>query len=87
MCGHDGRRGYLHHLAVAMAHRKLGLGRKLVEFCLADLARQGVSKCNIFLFADNVAGESFWAHNGWATRPDLQVMQKHLAEAKPKGGC
>ena len=22
LCGHDGRRGYLHHLAVAKAHRK-----------------------------------------------------------------
>ena len=79
LCGHDGRRGYLHHLAVARTHRKLGLGRQLVEFCLADLARQGISKCNIFLFAENVAGEAFWKHNGWNKRADLQVMQKCLA--------
>jgi len=87
LCGHDGRRGYLHHLAVAETHRKLGLGRRLVEVCLADLARQGISKCNIFLFADNAAGEAFWQHNGWVKRPDLQVMQKNLAAAGQTCGC
>ena len=87
LCGHDGRRGYLHHLAVARSHRKLGLGRQLVEVCLADLARQGIAKCNIFLFADNAAGEAFWQHNGWAKRPDLQVMQKSLIGAGQPCGC
>jgi putative acetyltransferase len=87
LCGHDGRRGYLHHLVVAKAHRKLGLGRQLVEACLADLAGQGISKCNIFLFADNAAGEAFWQQNGWAKRPDLQVMQMSLTGAGQKCGC
>jgi len=87
LCGHDGRRGYLHHLAVAKSHRKLGLGRQLVETCLADLARQGISKCNIFLFADNAAGELFWNHNGWAKRPDLQVMQMSLTGTGQKHDC
>jgi ribosomal protein S18 acetylase RimI-like enzyme len=87
LCGHDGRRGYLHHLAVATAHRKLGLGRQLVEACLADLAGQGISKCNIFLFADNASGEAFWKHNGWDKRVDLQVMQKCLAGVEQKSGC
>ncbi len=87
LCGHDGRRGYLHHLAVDKTHRKLGLGRKLVEACLADLAQQGIPKCNIFLFADNAAGEAFWKHNGWAKRADLQVMQKSLTSAAQNCGC
>ena len=86
LCGHDGRRGYLHHLAVVKAHRKLGLGKALVEACLADLAQLGIPKCNIFLFADNAEGEAFWKHNGWAKRPDLQVMQKPLASACRKTG-
>ncbi len=87
LCGHDGRRGYLHHLAVAKTQRQLGIGKQLVEACLADLARQGISKCNIFLFADNAAGEAFWQHNGWAERADLQVMQKSLTRAVQNCGC
>jgi putative acetyltransferase len=87
LCGHDGRRGYLHHLAVAKTHRKLGLGRALVEVCLADLLQLGIPKCNIFLFADNAAGEAFWKHNGWVGRPDLLVMQKPLVAVPQKTGC
>ena len=86
LCGHDGRRGYLHHLAVAQPHRRQGLGRRLVDACLADLKRHGILKCNIFLFADNAAGEAFWIHHGWSRRPDLQVMQKSLAVADQGGG-
>lgn len=82
LCGHDGRRGYLHHLAVAKAHRRQGLGRALVEACLADLARAGIPKCNLFLFSDNAEGEAFWKHNGWNRRPDLQVMQKSIVGAQ-----
>ena len=82
LCGHDGRRGYLHHLAVAKAHRKKGLGKKLVNACLAKLRRLKIQKCNIFLFADNAAGEAFWKHNGWIERSDLLVMQKKLGAVK-----
>ena len=94
LCGHDGRRGYLHHLAVAKSHRHQGIGKALVAACLADLARAGIPKCNIFLFADNHEGGAFWEHNGWAKRADLLVMQIPLADgpgekppAAPPGGC
>ena len=87
LCGHDGRRGYLHHLAVARAHRKKGLGQKLVNACLAGLRRLKIQKCNIFLFADNAAGEKFWRHNGWLKRTDLLVMQKNLARSKSQRAC
>ena len=76
LCGHDGRRGYLHHLAVAAAHRHRGLGRALVEACLAKLGHIGIRKCNIFLFSNNEAGEEFWKHVGWQERADLKVLQK-----------
>src|SRR3954466_2284778 len=41
LCGHDGRRGFLYHLAIAGTHRKKGLGRRLVEMCLDKLAQEG----------------------------------------------
>jgi putative acetyltransferase len=76
LCGHDGRRGYLNHLAVRPEYRQCGLGRQMVETCLASLRHLGISKCNIFLYADNELGERFWKRCGWSHRSDLQVMQR-----------
>ena len=79
LCGHDGRRGYLHHLAVNRALRGQGLGRRLVLDCLERLRAAGVPKCNIFLFATNAAGRAFWLREGWAVRDDLVVLQHGTA--------
>ena len=76
LCGHDGRRGYLHHLAVQPEYRGRGLGRQLVEACLASLAQAGILKCNIFVYADNEPGEQFWNRCGWAARSDLKMLQR-----------
>ena len=78
LCGHDGRRGYLHHLAVANAHRKQGIGRAIVNRCLERLHAQGITRCNIFLLADNESGKIFWQHEGWKTRADVLLVQKLL---------
>jgi putative acetyltransferase len=65
LCGHDGRRGYLHHLAVAPSHRRQGLGRTLVNRCLEQLTAAGIPKCNIFLFKDNAQAQEFWQSLGY----------------------
>lgn len=75
LCGHDGRRGYLHHLAVARSARRHGVGRSLIESCLAKLSAEGIAKCNIFVYAHNLDGQEFWRRLGWAGREDLLVMQ------------
>jgi ribosomal protein S18 acetylase RimI-like enzyme len=81
LCGHDGRRGYLHHLAVLPERRKQGLGRLLVDRCLAALASIGILKCNIFLYADNGSGEQFWERCGWSEREDLKVLQRRTTDS------
>jgi N-acetylglutamate synthase len=88
LCGHDGRRGYLHHLAVANKYRRQGLGLRLVTACLDKLRAADIHKCNIFVFAGHTAGMGFWKHNGWKLRADLRMMQIQLS-SKPVGstGC
>jgi len=76
LSGHDGRRGFLHHLAVAAAYRKLGIGKELTSRCLSALHKQGITKCSIFLFRSNKKGRAFWQHNGWDLRDDLSVLQE-----------
>jgi putative acetyltransferase len=78
LCGHDGRRGYLHHLAVARDIRNQGLGRRLVNECLSRLKEQGIQKCNIFMFEENAPGRAFWSHTGWTLRTELCVMSRMI---------
>jgi N-acetylglutamate synthase len=80
LCGHDGRRGYLHHLAVATEYRNKSIGKKLVQACLSRLAYLGIPKCNIFLFDDNDPGRAFWNRAGWNERSDLRVLQHRCGE-------
>jgi ribosomal protein S18 acetylase RimI-like enzyme len=87
LCGHDGRRGYLHHLAVASSHRRKGIGTKLVDRCLAELKRLDIPRCNIFLYAHNTSGERFWKMSGWKKRVDLCVMQTVLDSSRAKRAC
>jgi putative acetyltransferase len=76
LCGHNGRRGELHHLAVARAHRRRGLGGRIVRQCLRRLADQGIRRCNIFLFTDSADGDRFWHALGFKHRAELKTLQR-----------
>ncbi|HEX6748777.1 MAG TPA: GNAT family N-acetyltransferase [Longimicrobium sp.] len=78
LCGHDGRRGYLHHLAVAASHRRRGIGAALVERCLAGLRGDGIAKCHLMVYHHNQAGQAFWRRIGWHARDDLLIMSRNL---------
>lgn len=73
ICGTDGRRGYLNHLAVRPSHRKLGIGKTLVERCLAALAAMDIPRCNLFVLAGNAGAIAFWRKLGWRFGEDRGV--------------
>jgi putative acetyltransferase len=77
LCGHDGRRGLIHHLVVADSHRRQGVGRQLVERGLAALAQAGIQKCHIFVFTENHKAIAFWQEIGWEHRQDLMIMSSY----------
>lgn len=70
-CGHDGRRGYLHHVVVAPAHRGQGIGAAMVARALDGLAVLGIYKTHLDVFADNEPAIAFWQHTGWQRRDDI----------------
>jgi ribosomal protein S18 acetylase RimI-like enzyme len=70
MGGHDGRRGYLHHLAVDDLCRRRGIALALVERCLSALARQGIHKTHLDVYRNNATGNAFWEKAGWTRRDD-----------------
>lgn len=72
--GHDGRRGYLNHLAVVASYRRLGLGKALVACCVEALKREGIRKVHIDVFANNELGLTFWHAIGFHSRDDLRRL-------------
>ena len=65
LCGHDGRRGHIYHLAVDPAYQGRGLGKRLLDESLADLRRTGVKRVIIMVADDNPSGREFWKRSGW----------------------
>src|SRR5881296_2199129 len=49
LCGHDGRRGHVYHLAVDPAYQGRGLGRRLLDECLDGLRRTGMKRVIIMV--------------------------------------
>lgn len=78
LCGHDGRRGYLHHLAVRSDQRMGGTGRALVEHALAGLRSLGIDRCHIFVYKENHTAQAFWKRVGWYERVELIMMSCNL---------
>lgn len=73
LAGHDGRRGLIHHLAVAETFRHRGVASRLVSECLKRLARAGIDKCHVLVFADNAGGNAFFCAFGAVERRELGV--------------
>jgi N-acetylglutamate synthase len=81
LCGTDGRRGYLQHLAVAAGYRRKGIGRKLARSCIDALAARGIDKCHLMVTAQNQDAIEFWRSLGWIQRQDILLMS-HVAPGK-----
>lgn len=79
LCGHDGRRGYIHHLAISRSHRRQGTGKALVQRCLAGLRSAGIDKCHLFVFTDNHDAITFRERIGWLERAELTMMSQYTA--------
>jgi len=80
LCGHDGRRGYIHHLAVHQEFRLCGIGRRLVNHSLAALRAENIQKCHLFIFHENEPGIAFWQSIGWTFRQDIRVMSTQISD-------
>jgi ribosomal protein S18 acetylase RimI-like enzyme len=78
LCGHDGRRGWIYHLAVAHAYRGAKVGQRLLDDCVRGLREAGLKRAIILVACDNPAGHQFWLRNGWENIDGAIPMTREL---------
>lgn len=76
--GHDGRRGYIYHTAVAVSERKQGIGSALVNAAFTALEEEGINKVALVVFSRNETGNHFWEKCGFTERDDLIYRNKQI---------
>ncbi|MDD9268264.1 GNAT family N-acetyltransferase [Paenibacillus sp. GCM10023248] len=76
LCGHDGRRGFIYHVAVSPGYRNRRIGQQLVDRSMERLQEEGIDKCHIFVLDDNEIGGRFWSRSGWQKRSGFSVFSK-----------
>ncbi|MFX1329793.1 MAG: GNAT family N-acetyltransferase [Promethearchaeota archaeon] len=74
MGGFDGRRGYVHHLAVDPDYQKKGYGKQLMDELMKKFRKLRIHKAHLFIEKDNKEVVEFYLHLDWEIRDDLIMM-------------
>ena len=80
LCGSDGRRGCLYHVCVHKDHRRQGIGKTMVIWCMEKLKELQINKVSLIAFTKNDVGNAFWKEIGWTKREDLNYYDFTLNE-------
>lgn len=70
----DGRRGYIHHLAVDPDYQKKGYGKMILDELIERFRKIHVHKIHLFIQKNNKNAIEFYQHLGWEFRDDLIMM-------------
>jgi len=74
MGGFDGRRGYVHHLAVDPDYQKKGYGKMMMDVLLDRFRKMRIHKVHLFIEKYNKEIVDFYQNLGWEIRDDLIMM-------------
>ncbi len=78
MGGWDGRRGWLHHLTIDVAHGGRGIARSLVGAVEAALRARGCLKINLLVFEHNHSARELYRRLGYSEMHGILPMGKEL---------
>lgn len=73
LAGHDGRRGFIHHMAVMPQYRRKGIGHSLANTAIEKIKAEDIDKTHIFCYQNNETGQNFWKDFGFKKRDDVFV--------------
>ncbi|NRA39060.1 MAG: GNAT family N-acetyltransferase [Planctomycetes bacterium] len=74
MCGHDGRRGYLHHMFVDETYRGQGIGKKIFSQVVTRLEKEKIAKAHLMVVNENTNAKFFWEKIGCHQRDDITLF-------------
>ena len=81
LAGHDGRRGFIHHMAVMPEYRRRHIGHALAEKAIENIGAEGIEKTHIFCYQNNETVQKFWSDFGFEKRDDVYIFSyKHRNE-------
>lgn len=78
--GFDGRRGYVHHLAVKPEKQGQGLGKAMMDELMKRFEDLKVIKVHLFVEENNKEVKDFYRNIGFKERTDLTDFSKTLIE-------
>ena len=70
----DGRRGYVHHLAIDPDYQKKGYGKTMMDELIEKFHIKKVHKVHLFIEKYNKEVADFYRKLGWEVRDDLIMM-------------
>ncbi|MEQ9662037.1 MAG: GNAT family acetyltransferase [Parasphingopyxis sp.] len=76
MVGYDGHRGWVYYLAVDLAHRRAGLGRRMMAAAEAWLRERGAPKIQLMVREDNAAAIGFYEAIGLERQPVVTLGRR-----------
>ena len=82
LSGHDGRRGIIHHTAVAEREQHKGIGEAMLNMAMNALKDEDISKVLLVVFEKNKKGNAFWEKQGFEKRIDLVYRNKAISYLK-----
>ena len=82
MAGYDGHRGWIYSLAVSPAHRRKGIGSRLVSHAEDALTAKGCLKINLQILEGNERVVEFYSSLGYTVEPRIS-MGKRIPQNVP----
>ena len=78
LCGFDGKRAYLYHVALSQNFSRKSIGKKMIIFLEDRLKKSGINGVALVAFSKNEIGNKFWDKLGYKPRLDLYYRDKDL---------
>lgn len=76
--GFDGRRGWIHHLAVLPEYQKKGYGKMLLNKVITAFENDKIVKIKLEVLESNKKVLDFYERQGWDLRPEITTMSMNL---------